>query len=819
MHPLVQDLRFALRQLRKRPAFSATAVLVLALGLGANTAIFSVVNALLLDPLPYPGADRIAALYERNIGAGQEQYNWVSGGAFTDWQRYAKSFEALGAWSRGPITLAERGESRPERVEAAGVNWQFFDVLKVHPAAGRSFTSEEDTHGADRVALLSYGLWQQRFGGETDIVGRHIRLDGKDSLIVGVMPRGFGFPDGNTQLWIPLALDEHLKQRHDTHFLQAIGRLKPGVTLAEAKADIDAISAHYRQLNPGDAIAQGANAVRLQDGLVRETRSSLLLLLAAVGCVLLIACVNVANLLLARASGRAREIAIRAAAGAGRGAIVRLFLTESVLLAVCGAALGLVFSVSVAQALAAHAPGASAVLGGGVVQLDARVYLFAFGAALAVGTASGLFPALQFSRRQLADALRDGGRSNTQGRQHSRFRRILAGVEVAVSLVLLVAAGLLVRSFSELLHVNPGVRVDHTITVMIPWLELPEDRARGLLRDIPARVKSIPGVESAGLTTCLPVDGHCNDNIFYIEGRSSSRQVMDALQRDVSPEYFTAIGLPLRRGRMFTERDGVGPDRKHPRPGQVIVSESLVKQYFGGEDPIGHRLVLGSDLTAEQMQGLPARHYEIVGVVGDVPESIDQPAGPTFYMPIVDSTNYDELYAVLHTSGDPHAAVAGVRTEIARLDPDMAVDRIRTVSDLVGESAAGHRFNMLLFGAFAALALVLAAFGLYGVLSYAVSQRRAEIGVRMALGANRGEVAGLVLREGLKPVLAGVAFGLPAALFASRLLRTLLFGIGPNDPVTLVAAPAVLVAVAALACWIPALRAARIDPAITLRGE
>ena len=817
MHSLFQDIGFALRQFRKRPAFIATAVLVLALGLGANTAIFSVVSAALLRPLPFREPDRLAALYESNIGGG-DTYNSVAPGTMHEWQKQAGSFEAVAGYMTGPITLADEGGVPPQRVDVAGVSWEFFRILGVQPVIGRTFTAEEDRHGAPRVALLSHGLWQERFGGAPDIVGRHIRCDGKDCQIVGVMPRGFSFPDRSIQLWIPMAIEDRLYDRHDTHFLSVIARLKSGVSIGQARQEIDSISARYRAANPGDAIARGANALRLQDGLVREERRSMLLLLAAVGCVLLIACVNVANLLLARASGRNREIAIRAASGASRARLVQLFLTESVLLSLCGAGVGLLFALAAAEPLAGYAP--LAAIGFEGIQLDGRVFLFATAAALAAGVAAGLFPALQFSRSDLAHALREGGRSQTHGRAHSRFRRGLAAVEVALSLVLVIAAGLLFRSFAQLLQVNLGVRTDHTITLMIPWLDLPEDRSKAIFRDLPQRLGSIPGVVSAGLTSCLPVGGHCNDNFFYIEGHPNPPgQIMDALQRNADPGYFAAIGLPLLRGRTFTQDDGIGEDRKHPRRPVVIVSESLVKAWFRNEDPIGKRLFTNSALVMEHSQGLPAPHYEIIGVVGDVPDAVDRKAAPTFYMPLADNTGYDQIYAVLHTAGEPHAAITASRAEINRLNSDLAVDQIRTVRDLVGESAAGHRFQMLLFGSFAALALVLAAFGLYGVLSYAVSERRGEIGVRMALGAGRAAVAGLVLREGLRPVLAGVAVGLPAAFFACRLLRSLLFGVDSTDPITFAAAPLVLVAVAGLACYLPASRAARIDPAITLRGD
>ena len=797
-------------------------MLVLALGLGVNTAIFSVVNAVLLRPLPYRDTDRIAALYERNIGGGGDIYNEAAPGTFADWQKLATTFDEIAGYITGPITVGARaGEGIPQRVDAAAVSRQVFTILGMAPLKGRTFNAEEDRYGAARVAVIGYGLWQGRFGGAPDIVGRSIRLDGKDCVVVGVMPPGFGFPERTTEVWQPLGtyLSPLRLERHDNHFLHVIGHLKPGVSVEQGRAEIDAISARYRQAHPDDAVAPGANALPLQAALVRESRPTLLLLWAAVGCVLLIACVNVANLLLARASGRAREIAIRAASGASRSRLVRLFLMESILLAGCGAALGLLLAVAVAAPVAARMAGSEGILPN-AVPFDARVFLFAFAAAIVVGAASGLFPALQFSRADVAQGLREGGRSNTDSRVQGRFRAALAAVEVAVSLVLLIAAGLLLRSFSQLLKVNPGIRVDHTITMMVPFIERPEARALALFRDLPQRLASIPGVLGAGLTTCLPANGHCNDNFFYVDGRPVlPGHVMDALQRGAEPGYFSAIGLPLLRGRIFTAADGIGPDRKRPARPAVVISESLAKTYFPNEDPIGRRLALSSELQQEKLQGLPAPHYEVIGVVGDTPDAIDRKAGPTFYMPITDQLNYDQIYVVLHTSSDPRSAVAAARAEINRQDPDLAIDQIRTIRDILGESASSHESNLLLFGCFAGLALFLAAFGLYSVLSYAVSQRRVEIGVRMALGASGASVASYILREGMKPALAGMAAGLPAAVAACRLLKALLFGIAPFDAITFAVAPITLVGVAALACYVPALRAARIDPAVTLRSD
>jgi predicted permease len=819
----LQDLRFALRQVRKRPAFSAAAVLVLGLGLGANTAIFSVVNALLLRPLPYPGADRIAALYERNIAGERESYNSVAAGTYADWQKLSTTFEAMAGYLTGPITVGGAGTRQgAERVDGAMVSPQWFGVLGVAPLEGRAFTAAEDRFGADQVAVIGYGMWQQRFGGARDIVGRRIRLNGKECTVIGVMPPGFAFPERNTQAWLPLRslLPPPLFERHDLHFLDVVGRIKHGMTMEAARAEIDGISARYKRVHPEDAVAPGANLLPLHAALVRRSRPTLLLLWAAVGCVLLIAAVNVANLLLVRASGRAREIAIRAATGANRSRLVQLLMTESLLLSVAGAGLGLMLALPIANMAATRIAGERSTVTAGEIPLDWHVFLFALAAALLVGVACGLFPALQYSRGDLAQALREGGRSGTHGRAQARFRAVLAATEVAVSLVLLIAAGLLLRSFSRLMQVLPGVRVDHTITMMIPFIQRPQARVAAFFRDLPQRLAAVPGVAGAGLTTCLPASGHCSDYFFMIDGRPvAPGHVMDALQRNADPGYFSAIGLPLLRGRTFTAEDGIGPDRKQPRRPVVVISEALAKSYFPTEDPIGQHVRLGAELQDEVSHGIPAPHYQIIGVVGDTPEGIDRGIKPTIYMPITDQSNYAQIYVVLHTTGDPRGSVAAARAEINRLDPDMAIDQVRTIRELVARSASGHQANLLLFGCFAGLALFLAAFGLYSVLSYTVLQRRAEIGVRMALGATTGSVAGYILREGMKPVAAGMLVGLPAAAASCGLLQTLLFGIEPLDPVAFAAAPLALLIIAALACYLPVLRAVQIDPATTLRSE
>lgn len=807
---IAQDLRFSFRHFRRTPGFTITVVLVLALGLGANTAIFSVVNALLLRPLPYRHPERLAALYEREVMPGGDAFNSVSPGAYQDWREQARSFGQIAAYLTRPVTIANSGDALPpQRTEAAAAARELFSLLGVAPALGREFSAEEDRHGASHVAIIGYGLWQQRFGGLPEAIGKRITLDNEDCRIIGVMPRGFAFPTKDTEIWLPLGRYRDPAERpHDAHNLRVIGRLRAGDTVEQARAEIDGISARYWQSHRENFVAQGANAVPLRDSLVRKTRTPLLVLFGAVCCVLLIACVNVANLLLARAAGRGREVAIRAAIGADRGRLVRQLLTESVLLAVAGATVGVGLAQFIAGALVARAPGADYVLSPGQSAIDWRVFAFSFALALAVGMAAGLFPAVQFARVDVAAGLRDFGRSMTPGRSHGRFRNVLVASEVALSLVLLAGAGLLLRSFARLMDVHPGVRVDHTLTMEIPIVAQPNDKLLAFYRELPARLASLNGVKDAGLVSCMPVAGHCNDQGFVIEGVPvAPGRVMDALTREASAGYFRAAGIPVLRGRVFDEHDGVGEANHF-----AVISEAMARTFFGAEDPLGKRVRFGVADPAK------AQRFEIIGVVGDVLTRLDAKPEPIIYRPM-GYRSYDALYVVMHTTAAPLAAAAAARAEIGRLDPALAVDRVMPMEDVVGESAADRQFQMLLFGGFAALALALAAAGLYGVLSYAVSRRRAEIGLRMALGASGAEVRRLVLRDGMMPAAIGVLVGLPVAALACQIMKGLLFGVGAIDPVTFGAAPVLLLAVAAVASYVPAARAARVDPNITLRCE
>src|ERR1700722_16656459 len=814
---LRQDVIYAMRQLRQRPGFTVVAILVLGLGLGGNAAMFSVVNAVLLRPLPYADPQKLTALFERDV-VGEAPFNPVAPGNFLDWQRDAREFEQIAATGETAFNLASQtGSFVPERIDGSYCSANLFTTLGVPPVEGRTFRNEEDRLGAAHVAVISYDLWDRRFAHSPDVIHRQIRLDDEQYNIVGVMPRGFAYPYRTVKVWVPLQryMSAGQLKTHSNHMLSVVGRLRPGVSVEQGRAEIDGIVRRYKHQHPEEIMGKGANVISLYGYSVKDVRTSLLILFGAVGCVLIIACVNVANLLLTRALGRQREVAIRAAVGATRGRIIRQLLTESIILSLLGAGCGLFLASLATDALAAHAPNAGYLPGVDHIAIDPWVFLFTFGVALVTGIAAGLFPAFQGSRSDVVESLK--GRSVSAGRTHARFRDVLVAAEVALSLVLLAGAGLLLRSFSRLQNVHTGVRADHTLTMAIA---LPEagykERAKvsAFDRELIDRLETVAGVRSAGLVTCAPVAGHCGDTVFRIDGRTlPPGKLLDALYRMADPQYFKAAGIPLVRGRTFPRRDGAGFDDQNPRPGSVVVSEFWAKTFLPGEDPIGKRIYLQWDSPTRKYP-----HWEIIGGVGDVVPHLDTPVEPTMYFPILDG-DYRDAFVVLHTSGDPHSTAGAARREIHTLDHDLPVFEIRTMDEIIGRSARNREFSVLLLGLFAALALVLAAVGLYGVLSYVVSQRTGDIGIRMALGAQSSEVRRLVLVQGMKPALAGIIVGLVGAVFGTQLLRSLLFGVSPGDPLTFVAVPLVLLTVAVIACLIPALRATRIDPTMALRQE
>jgi putative ABC transport system permease protein len=820
----LKDLSYAARVFLKSPGFTLTAVGSLALGIGANTAIFTIVHAFLLKPLPYDRPDRLVALTERNL-LGNDGPTAIAPGNLVGWQQSATSFDAISGYTQQSMTLAaDTPGFEPQRVQACACSGNLFTTLRVAPIAGRWFRADEDRAGAPRVAVVGYDLWQRQFAGAADFVGRRIRLNDQDYEAIGVMPRTFAFPSRTIDVWVPLTptLPPAIWQRHDLHFLQALGRVRADVPVERAVAEIDSISAAYKSAHPNESASRGAAGTLLHEALVADVRTPLVVLLAAVACVLVIACFNLANLMLTRSIGRAREIGIRLAVGAGRWRIVRQLVTESVALGLMGGAAGLVLAVWTARALAAHAPRADALLPAGAMPIDPIVFVFAFAVAIATGVAVGVIPAIRGSRSDAASELKDGTRSPTAGRAYGRFRVVLVAAEVSLSLVLVVAAGLLIRSLARLYDVNPGMRVDHTLqtTVLLPTTRYPDAAKRSAwFAALGDRLQALPGVRSAGLTSCPPLVGTCNVLFFYIEGRPYvPGKFLQAEEKSVDPRYFRTVGVPVLRGRAFAPDDGVGFDPQHPRLGRIVVSQAMANAFFSGDDPIGKRIFFDFEVQRERNQGIPAPRYEIVGVVGDVVPALDTPVRPTLYRPLLDVAN-GGASIVVHTAVEPHSLAASINAEVHRLDASQAVGQARTIDELIGRSTADRRFTMSLFIAFAALAMLLAAIGLYGVVSYAVSQRTAELGVRMALGATGADVSRLVVMQGLKPAIVGVAIGVVGAVFASRLLRTMLFGVTPVDPLTFAVVPPALLAVAALACYVPAMRAVRLDPTTALRAE
>jgi len=807
---LYQDVAYALRTLRRNAGFTAVTILTLALGIGANAGIFSVISAVLLRPVPFRDPDRVVLLFERGVLQKNNQPNVVSLANFLDWQKESRSFVGMAAVRQAAFNLGgDGGQFLPERIHGALCSWSLFATLDVAPLIGRPFTPEEDRREASPTAIISYALWQQRFGGDPNVLQRKIRLDSKNYDIVGVMPRDFSYPARQVEIWVPVQqiLRNANAVNRANHQLYVVARVRPDVPVARAGAEVDGIMQRIFLEHSGELIGHGAMLIPLADVATRGSRTSLLVLFAAVGCLLLIACVNIANLLLARGSQRRRELSIRMALGAARERLFRQMLTESLLLFALGAAAGLVLASVLTTQLAARAP---ALLGiddidtSGDITLNRWVFLFTAVVAMLAGVATGFVPAWQAARAQVSNALREGGRSLTAGVSQGHFRAALVTAEVALSVMLLVAAGLLIRSFGELRNVSPGFRTDHALTasVALPLARYSKpEQIAVFARQLEERVSAVPGVRSVGLVNCLPAGGYCGDNAFSIEGHPlPPGQFTLGLNRLASPSYFSTAGIPLLRGRIFTAQE----------TRTVVISESMAKRFFAGMDPIGQRIYFSDAADAPR--------NEIVGIVGDVLIGLDEHPRPTYYLPI--STGLSTSFSVMvRTEGEPAALAPAVRREISNLDADLPAFRIRTIEEMLDVSAGQREFTALLLGSFAALALLLAAVGLYGVLSYSVAQRTNEIGIRLALGAAQSQVQRLVLVEGLRPAAIGIGVGLAASFGAAQLLRTLLFGIGPHYWPAYVAVPFVLFAVAGLACAVPAWRATRVDPVVALRND
>jgi putative ABC transport system permease protein len=802
MHALVQDLRYALRLLARQPGVTLVALLTLALGIGANTAIFSAVDAVLLRPLPYDEPERIMMVWEKRPTEGVLD-NVVAPADFVDWRHLNTSFEAMAAMMPTTVDLTESGE--PVRLPAGVVSPPFFDVLHVRPALGRTFREDEAIAGNNRVVILNHGLWQRRFGSNPDIVGQKIILNGAPFEVVGVLPATFEFPDSELELWSPLPL-EGLSQplSRSLHQFSVYARLKPGTTLQQARADMDRVGADLSKQYPDTNRTHGAWVTPLSEDLTKQVKSGLLLLLGAVTFVLLIACVNVANLLLAKAAGRRREIAVRSALGAGRWRLAGQTLTESLLLGLLGGAAGLLVAHWGIGVLKQLAPRGAPVFAMEHLGLDPRVLAFTLLLSIGTGLLFGLLPAWQLARQNTNDVLKEGLRSG--GAIRRRLRVALVVSEIALASLLLVGAGLTLRSFQTLLNSDAGFAGDRVLTarVSLPGTRYREDaQILSAFDRIEQRLRAIPGVRAVGSTSHLPLSGQNARIGVAIEGREPKPdEPTRAAPRGVTPEYFRAMGITLKGGRGFTAQDAVDS------PKVAIVNETMARRYWPDAVPIGRRVRLGGTDT----------WMEVVGVVGDVRHwGLDVPVNPEIYMPAAQYP-WRALNLAIAADVEPAGLASAVRQQLKEIDPALPLSNVLTMNEVASRSMASRRAVMLLLAIFSVLALVLAAAGIYGVMAHIVALRTSEIGVRMTLGARPADVMRLVLGEGLVQALIGLVIGVGGAVLLMRWLRTLLFEVSPTDPLTLLAVMVVLLATALAACVVPARRAMRVDPVTALRN-
>jgi putative ABC transport system permease protein len=804
---LLHDLRYAARLQRKNPGFTIVAVIALALGIGANTAIFSVVNTVLLRPLPYKDPDGLVMVWEDATRHGYPR-DTPAAANFVDWRDQNQVFEGMAAIDDMSFNLTGSGE--PERLEGRRVSANLFPLLGVEPQIGRVFTAPEDQPGAQRVVLLSYALWQRRFGGDPGIVGKSLTLNGESHVVVGVMSARFQFPSSDDQAWVPMALTQQEAGNRNRHYLQVLARLKPGVSLAQAQSEMSTIAARLQQQYPQSNAELGAAVQPLHEHLVGDIKPALLVLLGAVGLVLLIACANVANLLLARAAVRQKEIAVRVALGARRWRLIRQFLTESVLLSSLGGLVGLAVAYGGLVLLKAFIP--EDISQARDISINLKVLGFTFLVSVATGLIFGLAPAMQAARFNQAETLKEGGRDAATGGSGKRLRGLLVTAEVAISLVLLIGAGLLINSFLRLRNVDPGFRADNLLTmkIVLPDPKYEEmERRSAFYTDLINRVQSLAGVRSAAVTSNLPLYRQGNSISIGIEGRPAPPpgQELIVVTRIISPGYFDTMSIPLLRGRQLTEQD------TETTPNVVVISETMARRYWPGEDAVGKRIALGRIRSAEDW-------VQVVGMVKDVRQfELNAEPKPQMYLTYRQAGFFDSRDLVVKTDVDPASMAATVRKAVWEIDKDQPVSNIQTMEEILADSIARQRFSMLLLAIFAVVALVLAGVGIYGVMSYSVAQRTHEIGIRMALGAQTGAVLKLAVGYGMKLVLAGLVIGLIAAFALTRVMSTLLFGVTATDPTTFTLISLLLIAVAALASYVPARRATRVNPIIALRYE
>jgi len=812
MNSLLQDLRYGLRTLLKNPGFTLVAVITLALGIGVNTAIFSVVNGVLLRPLPFNQPERIVTLWENNVKDGIERDD-VSPANFLDWRDRSRSFEEMAF--ANPWSLDYTGQTEPETWRAARVSQGFFRILGAQAMVGRTFLPEEYETGRNQVVVISYGLWQRRFGGESKIVGQKLTLDDQPMTVVGVMPPEFKLLlfDRDEELWWPQTPDESMRRQRRATYLKVIAQLKPGVTVEQARAEMNSIATNLASELPQTNAGIGVTTVSLNEQMTGHVRPALLVLLCAVAAVLLIACANVANLLLARGNEREREFAIRAAIGAGRLRLARQTLTESLLLASLGCLGGVLLAAWSIDLIVALSPGNIPRIE--QVRLDRATLLFVASLSFLTALIFGLAPALQFSKPNLSNCLKESSQTATGSSMRRRLRGSLVVSEIALALVLLVGAGLLVRSFFTLLKADPGFAADKLValqTFIRDRYGKPDERA-AYVQQVTGKMKSVPGVQAVGVTTALPFFESSMDSSypFTVEGRPAppAGQEPTVFWTIANNDYFTAMGLPLLRGRLFSEFD------KSDAPPVILINETMARRHFRDEDPVGRKIVVRG---RQRGQAAPMP-VEIIGVVGDVRhEGLDKEPRAEYFQPYAQAPNGSIIFAV-RTKVDPMSLLPSLKARIWEVNATQPIYATSVMADSIDASLKSRRFSLWLLCAFAALALALAIVGIYGVMSYATTQRTHEIGVRMALGAASRDIIRLVLRQGMRLTVIGVGIGLAASFVLTRLMSRLLYGVSATDPFTFVAAPLLLAGIALLACYAPARRATKVDPMIALRRE
>jgi predicted permease len=804
-----RDLKYAVRTLARTPGFAIAAALVMALGIGTNTALFTVVRSVLLKPLPFREPGRLVQLYEQSPG-GKRAYSWVAGGMYAAWKQQSPSVEQMAIFGTDSISLSGDGAPLPERIRYAECSWNLFSMLGVEPEMGRSFVAADDRPDAAGTVVLTHSLWIRRYAGDKAILGKTILLDARPYTVIGVLPAWFNYPDLATQLWAPIYHEKSTEEmrRVDSHNFFVLARLRPGATLQQVQSEVDTAEKRVHMDNPNPSVGNAANARTMLDGLVHDAKTQLYVLLGATSCILLIACLNLANLLVARSATRRKETSIRAALGGGRLRLLREQVTESVTLALAGGALGLPLAWAGVRWLAHARPDMARV---NSIHMDAESILFGLGIMTASGVLAGLIPAATLLRSPLLAALQESSRTNSAGHGRARQRRILLAAEVGLTVVLLLGAGFLLKSYQHLRSSDLGCATQNVLTM---HFSLPDARygtpgkVAAFYEQLLPRLRNLPGVKAVGIATVLPGQGYGGDSRFSIPEHPAPAPgtMLNAVVRGADPGYFHAMQIPLKRGRSFDESERLDKARS------VIISESFARRYFPGEDP------LGKHIKALDFQGVPPQGFEVVGVVGNTLWGITEEEAPTLYFPLY-SGGWPEASIAVRSNLDVASLANPIEKILAQFDPDLPVSNVLTMEQSIDKSTLDAGFTSILVLAFAVIALFLAAVGLYSVLSYLGTQRAGEIGIRIALGAQRNSVLRLMLLDGLRPAAAGLVIGMVAGAFAVRLIRTTLYGADPLDWTVFAEVTLLLSLVAAVSCALPAWRASRLDPMQALRME